>query len=556
MGREYCMTKGRIRPGRRGLSAGGFAGILFVVTVVFIAVSLAFVNIIQADEARIQSLTSEQTTRQQTTVGATTTTNAVPSSNNPWTPAPPMKEARAFSAVATLNNGSVLVAGGFAGAVANSSISSAELYNPNTNTWRLVAPMHAGRAGALAVTLNNGEVLVTGGLGNSGVLTSCELYNAAANTWTMTGDMRHPSFDHQIILLNDGRVLVVGGGFGGTENNVTEIYNPTAGIWTTVAPQPIARADMIAVKLPTGNVLVAGGHTKEAPTLLSEIYNPITNEWSQTGPLNTPQNDAGGVLLKNGNVLIAGGYTVYNDSDNTIQYLYTSQIFNTTSNTWKTTGDLNLPRGESGLNMVLLKDGRALISGGNYQPETGLSSTEIYNPSTGRWSFAGNMSVPHGEGAMSILLVNGKALAFGGLLPHTCNYCGSGTSGKDLATNIADLFNPNATSTATSSSSTSASSRSQASGVQVSIPSGAGQNTNSSGFVPDSITLLTGANNTVTWTNNDSVPHTVTDVAGAFKSGNMNAGATFTYTFTQSGTYHIKCDYHPWMHMTVIVKQG
>jgi plastocyanin len=531
----------------RGMSDARALAILITGTLIVVAISVD-----------LTSLTSgKQTTTTITASFVTTSTNSAPSVNDPWTPASPMNVARSFSAVATLKNGSVLVAGGFAGAVANSSISSAEMYNPNTDTWRMVAPMHVGRAGALAVTLNNGEVLVTGGLGNSGVLTSCELYTPATNTWTATGSMSHPRFDHQIVLLNDGRVLVVGGGFGGTENNVTETYDPTTGTWTTVAPQPIERADMIAVKLPTGNVLVAGGHTKEAPTLLSEIFNTKTNEWIQTGSLNTPQNDAGGVLLNDGNVLIAGGYTVYNDSDRSIQYLYTSQIFNTTTNTWKMTGDLNIPRGESGLNIVLLKDGRVLIPGGNYQPETGLPSTELYNPTTGKWSLAGTMSVPRGSGAMSVLLANARVLAFGGLLPHTCTYCGSGTSGKDLATASADLFDPNAIAITATSSTTTTSPGGAGLGVQVTMPSGVGTS-QSLNFRPENITVVVGVNNTVTWTNGDTAAHTVTSKsvptgAASFNSGNMNAGAVFTYTFTVPGTYTYYCEYHSWMQGTITV---
>jgi len=471
--------------------------------------------------------------------------------NNSWTPAAPMNVARSFSAFATLPNGSLLVAGGFAGAVANSSLSSAELYNPNTNKWTMITPMHVGRAGALAATLNSGKVLVTGGLGNKGVLTSCELYDPVTNTWTMTGNMSQPRFDHQIVLLNDGRVFVAGGDFGGTENNVTETYNPSSGAWTTDAPQSLARADMIAVKLPIGNVLVAGGHTSKVDTLLSEIYNPVANNWTLTGPLNTPHGDAGGVLLNNNSVLIAGGYTTYNDADNTIQYLYTSEIFNVTTNSWKMTGDMNYPRGESGLNIVRLGNGKVLIPGGNYQPETGQSTTELYNPATGTWSMAGTMSVARGSGAMSVLLTNGKALAFGGLLPHTCTYCGSGTTGKDLATTSADLYTPNTTASSQSSGSTSL-------GPQVIMPNGVGSN-QTLNFSPTIITVVIGVNNTVTWINSDTSPHTVTSKtvpssATGFDSGNMNAGAKFSYTFTVAGTYTYYCQYHFWMQGTVIVE--
>jgi plastocyanin len=77
-------------------------------------------------------------------------------------------------------------------------------------------------------------------------------------------------------------------------------------------------------------------------------------------------------------------------------------------------------------------------------------------------------------------------------------------------------------------------------------------------FQPANITVVIGVNNTVTWTNTDSAPHTVTATsvpsgAAKFDSGNLNAGATFTYTFTVPGTYRYGCTYHFWMLGTVVV---
>jgi plastocyanin len=100
-----------------------------------------------------------------------------------------------------------------------------------------------------------------------------------------------------------------------------------------------------------------------------------------------------------------------------------------------------------------------------------------------------------------------------------------------------------------------------ASGVKVSIPSGAANPANAPGYAPDKITLVIGVNNTVTWSNDDAAPHTVTSTstpsgASSFDSGNMNAGQTFTYTFTVPGTYQYHCVYHSWMTGTVTVVQG
>jgi len=111
--------------------------------------------------------------------------------------------------------------------------------------------------------------------------------------------------------------------------------------------------------------------------------------------------------------------------------------------------------------------------------------------------------------------------------------------------------------TGTTSTTTSASTGSGAPAmpaVHVSILPGAGSNTSATGYSPDTIVVVIGMNNTVTWTNDDSMPHTVTSASSLFDSGNMNPGDTFTYTFTTPGTYQYGCSYHPWMKGTVIVK--
>ena len=97
--------------------------------------------------------------------------------------------------------------------------------------------------------------------------------------------------------------------------------------------------------------------------------------------------------------------------------------------------------------------------------------------------------------------------------------------------------------------------------VKVSIPSGSNNPAGAPGYTPDSITLVIGVNNTVTWSNGDSAAHTVTSTsvptgATSFDSGNMAAGATFTYTFTVPGTYSYHCNYHNWMTGTIKVVNG
>jgi|YNPNPStandDraft_1061719.scaffolds.fasta_scaffold205262_1 plastocyanin len=71
-------------------------------------------------------------------------------------------------------------------------------------------------------------------------------------------------------------------------------------------------------------------------------------------------------------------------------------------------------------------------------------------------------------------------------------------------------------------------------------------------FVPQTIEITAGTK--VVWMNNDSVVHTVTSNDRIFDSGNMSRGATFSFTFTQPGTYEYFCIPHPYMKGTVVVK--
>jgi amicyanin len=61
------------------------------------------------------------------------------------------------------------------------------------------------------------------------------------------------------------------------------------------------------------------------------------------------------------------------------------------------------------------------------------------------------------------------------------------------------------------------------------------------------------AGTTVTWTNQDNVPHSVTFKNSMRDSGLLNQGQSFSYTFNTPGTYQYYCTVHPYMVTTVTV---
>jgi len=69
----------------------------------------------------------------------------------------------------------VLIAGG------GGALTSAELYNSSSGTFKVTGSLNTGRTDHRAVLLTNGEALVTGGYdgngGNIGYLSSAELFH-------------------------------------------------------------------------------------------------------------------------------------------------------------------------------------------------------------------------------------------------------------------------------------------------------------------------------------------------------------------------------------------
>ncbi|HLJ67574.1 MAG TPA: cupredoxin domain-containing protein [Chloroflexota bacterium] len=70
-------------------------------------------------------------------------------------------------------------------------------------------------------------------------------------------------------------------------------------------------------------------------------------------------------------------------------------------------------------------------------------------------------------------------------------------------------------------------------------------------YEPNPIRVRVGQS--ITWTNMDSDLHDVTSDSGAFASGVLAQGGTFTWVPTRPGTYTYSCTLHPEMHGTIIV---
>jgi plastocyanin len=71
-------------------------------------------------------------------------------------------------------------------------------------------------------------------------------------------------------------------------------------------------------------------------------------------------------------------------------------------------------------------------------------------------------------------------------------------------------------------------------------------------FMPMAVTIHAG--DTVTWTNMDEEPHTVTSDTGLFRSGGIDGGGSYRFKFATPGVYKYVCSIHPQMIGTITVQ--
>jgi hypothetical protein len=157
-----------------------------------------------------------------------------------------------FGHTATLlQNGTVLLTGGFINDVWDDyfdSVSSngAELYDSATGVWSGTGNMTANRGSHTATLLATGKVLIAGGADTDPTgtgLASAELYDPSTGTFTQTESMTVGRYLHTATLLQNGKVLIVGGVLTSTSDPVAaaEVYDPATGTFTKTGAMATAR---------------------------------------------------------------------------------------------------------------------------------------------------------------------------------------------------------------------------------------------------------------------------------------------------------------------------
>jgi hypothetical protein len=174
-----------------------------------------------------------------------------------------------------------------------------------------------------------------------------------------------------------------------------------AGTFTATGSMLTARTEHTATLLPNGKVLIAGGLSQDLLQGLSsaELYDTSTGSFSPTGSMSVPRSLHTATLLPDGRVLIAGGFKGF--VNQTYDATATAELYDPDTGIFTPAGQMSVPR--SSHTATLLNSGKVLIAGG-----VEGSTAELYDPVTG-FTPTGNMTAAPGQ-HLATLLVDGRVL--------------------------------------------------------------------------------------------------------------------------------------------------
>jgi hypothetical protein len=258
----------------------------------------------------------------------------------------------------------------------------------------------------------------------------------AGGTWTSGNrPSGNPNLSNPL-LLTDGTVIAhvscTGTWWKLTPDNTGSYVN---GTWSTIASLPSGYTPRFfgSAVLTDGKVVIEGGEYNSGCgaqwTTLGSIYDPVANTWTSISPPSgwTTIGDAQAIVLTNGTYLQANCCSTQ------------AALLNESTLSWTSTGTGKYDvYDEEG--WTLLPSGKVLTVDAYVSTGTCGQGSEVYDPSTGAWSSAGNVGVQLAdcsnpgnsrsyEMGPHVLRPDGTVVAFGGTLCSDAanSSCASGT---------------------------------------------------------------------------------------------------------------------------------
>ena len=152
-------------------------------------------------------------------------------------------------------------------------------------------------------------------------------------------------------------------------------------------------------------------HQKQWRLDIVEVYDPATDTWEKAKSMNHVRSGAA-ISVVDGKIYAMGGTGWPQIPFHPGPFLSSVEVFNPKTNQWRDIAEMSEPKSGHSASVI---DGKIYVIGGGFRGNglyTHLSTIEIYDPETDRWTREPDM--PMSKSGHTVEVINGEIYIFGG----------------------------------------------------------------------------------------------------------------------------------------------
>lgn len=179
------------------------------------------------------------------------------------------------------------------GRIRGKTLGTVERFHINKQLWELCPSMIENRGSHCAAVLDQNELYAIAGGGFHSNLSSCEMLNLSTNTWKLISTMKSCRHALSSTVLNN-KIYVIGGWENGSRcSDIVEVYNKITNEWSLCTPLPTPRR-LIGCTSFDHLIYTFGGQVNDPDFInmkgkkkdwvsdVVEVYDTVTNTWRMT----------------------------------------------------------------------------------------------------------------------------------------------------------------------------------------------------------------------------------------------------------------------------------
>ena len=300
----------------------------------------------------------------------------------------------------------------------------------STAQWTQKADMPTARS-YFSTSVVDGKIFAIGGqirveadVFGDLTLSKVEMYDPETDTWERRADMPTPRSAASTSVV-DGKIYTIGGeqvekikAYKGWVNKVknlptVEMYDPSTDTWTQKADMPTARS-YFSTSVMEGKIYAIGGASifnEQYRLETVEVYDPSTDTWAKARDMNHARSCAA-LSVVNGEIYAMGGWGLSEIQDQPDTILSSVEVFNPKMNRWQERTGMAAPKTNHTASVI---DDKIYVMGGYFREGKTyktLSTIEIYDPATDHWTQEPDMLI--GRSGHTTEVIDGQIYIFGG----------------------------------------------------------------------------------------------------------------------------------------------